>query len=311
MTCPMHRRGFLKATLGGAAAMSLAQWAPTGALAREKPASLTATRLADRVTLISGAGANVVAVSGKDEALLVDGGLERHSRDLLKRALQETGAKRVTTLINTHWHPEQTGSNERLGRTGARIIAHENTKLWLGYPNPVPLTESTYGPLPPRALPNDTTYDKGSLDLAGNAVEYGYLLQAHTDGDLYVKLPGANVLVAGGVVSSDGWPIIDYKTGGWIGGLVNGQRALLQVTDAETRIVPANGPVIDRAELEAQSKMYATIQDRLQKLLRKGLGPDEVLATHPTQDFKPEWGDPTNFVLLAFKSLWGHLAPDA
>ena len=38
-------------------------------------------------------------------------------------ALKETSAKRVSTLINTHWHPEQTGSNERLGKAGAKIIA--------------------------------------------------------------------------------------------------------------------------------------------------------------------------------------------
>jgi hypothetical protein len=57
--------------------------------------------------------------------------------------------------------------------------------------------------------------------------------------------------------------------------------------------------------------MYATIVDRLQKLLRKGMGPDEVLAAAPTQEFDAKWGDSTQFVTLAFKSMWGHLAPDA
>src|SRR5690349_15064086 len=134
------RRTFLQAALGSAAAASLAQWAPPPVFAREKATPLAATKLNDRVSVISGAGANVVAISGPDGALLVDGGLEARSSELLKLALQETGAKRVSTLINTHWHPEQTGSNERVGKTGARIIAHENTKLWLGYSNPVPLT---------------------------------------------------------------------------------------------------------------------------------------------------------------------------
>ena len=71
------------------------------------------------------------------------------------------------TLINTHWHPEQTGSNERLGKAGARIIAHENTKLWLGYANPVPGSEATYGPLPPKALPNATTFKSGEIEFGG------------------------------------------------------------------------------------------------------------------------------------------------
>jgi hypothetical protein len=57
--------------------------------------------------------------------------------------------------------------------------------------------------------------------------------------------------------------------------------------------------------------MYAAIYDRLQKLLRKGLGPEEVLAANPTKEFDARWGAPANFTTLAFKSLWGHMAPDA
>src|SRR5690349_16154373 len=120
-----ERRAFLQVALGSAAAASLAQWAPHPVFAREKATPLAATKLTDRVSVISGAGANVVAISGPDGALLVDGGLEARSSELLKLALKETGTKRVQTLVNTHWHPEQTGSNERLGKAGAKIFAHE------------------------------------------------------------------------------------------------------------------------------------------------------------------------------------------
>ena len=305
------RRGFIKATLGGAAAASLAQWAPLPALARDKATSLTPLKLNDRICVISGAGANVVAVTGPDGALLVDGGLEARSAELVKLALAQTSTKRVSTLINTHWHPEQTGSNLRLGKAGARIIAHENTKLWLGYANPLPTSPDVkYGPLPAKGLPNETTYDSGQIDF-GQKVEYHYLLQAHTDGDLYVFFPDANVLVAGGAVSSEGWPVIDYNTGGWLGGLVDGLRTLIKVSDAKTQIVPANGPVVTRADLEAQRDMYAAIFDRLGKLLRKGMSPAEAVAASPTKEFDAKWGEPTQFVTLAFKSLWGHFAPDA
>jgi glyoxylase-like metal-dependent hydrolase (beta-lactamase superfamily II) len=306
-----NRRAFLKATLGSAAVATLAQWAPHVAFARSKATPLAAMKLNDRVSVLSGAGANVVAISGPDGALLVDGGLEARSGELLKLALTQTSAKRVSTLVNTHWHPEQTGSNERLGKAGAKIIAHENTKLWLGYKNPVPLTETSYGPLPAKALPNETTFSSGKLEFGGQKVEYGYLLQAHTDGDLYVFLPDSNVLVTGGAVSNEGWPVIDYQSGGWLGGMVDGLRTLIKVGDANTQIVPANGPVLKRADLEAQRDMYAAIFDRLQKLLRKGMGPDEVIAANPTKEFDAKWGEPAPFVTLAFKSLWGHFAPDA
>ncbi len=311
MTDISHRRGFLKATLGTAAAATFTQFVPLAALARDSKPDLRTTRLDDRLVVISGAGANVVAMRAPEGALLVDGGVEARSGDLLKLAVKETDAKKVHTLINTHWHPEQTGSNERLGKDGARIIAHVNTKLWLGYANEVPWQDRKWGPLSPKGLPNDTTFADGAIEFGGEHIDYKYLLQAHTDGDLAVHFQESNVIAAGGVVSSDGWPVIDYKTGGWIGGLVDGLRDLIRLCDANTKVVPANGPVVGKADLEAQLKMYQTISQRMNQLLRKGMGPEEVLAAAPTKEFDAKWGEPTKFVTLAFKSLWGHMAPDA
>jgi glyoxylase-like metal-dependent hydrolase (beta-lactamase superfamily II) len=311
MTQNTHRRRFLKATLGTAAAASFTQFVPFAALARDSKTALTVTRLDDKLIVISGAGANVVAMGSPDGALLVDGGVEARSADLVKLALKETGAKKVHTLFNTHWHPEQTGSNERLGKAGARIIAHENTKLWLGYANDVPWQDEQWGPLSPKALPNDTTFKDGNIEFGGQHIEYRYLLQAHTDGDIAIQFKESNVIAAGGAVSSDGWPVIDYKTGGWLNGLVDGLRQLSRMADDNTRIVPANGPVVTKADLEAQVKMYQTISQRMNQLLRKGMGPEEVLAANVTKEFDEKWGEPTKFVTLAFKSLWGHMAPDA
>lgn len=311
MTDISHRRGFLKATLATAAAASFAQFAPLVALARQSEKQLTTTQLDDRLVVISGAGANVVAMKAPEGALLVDGGVEARSHELVKRALKETGTRKVHTLINTHWHPEQTGSNERLGKAGARIISHVNTQLWLGYANDVPWQDKKWGPLSKNGLPNDITYGDGAVEFGGEHIAYKYLLQAHTDGDLAVHFKESNVIAAGGVVSSDGWPVIDYKTGGWINGLVEGLRELIRMSDASTKIVPANGPVIGKADLEAQLKMYQTISQRMTQLLRKGMGPEEVLAAGVTREFDAQWGEPTKFVTLAFKSLWGHMAPDA
>lgn len=299
------RRAFVKAALGTTAALSLS--APS--LGRDKQ-SLQLMPLNDRLAVITGAGANVVAARGAEGLLLVDGGLAEHAAALHRLLLKELSAKRVHTLVNTHWHPEQTGANERLGKAGARIFAHENTRLWLGYANEVP-GGGTWGPLPAKALPNETTYGDGKLAFADEQLEYGYLLQAHTDGDLYVFFPQSDVLVAGGVVSGEGWPVIDYRTGGWIGGLVEGLKTLIARSGADTRIVPANGPLLTRADLETQQKMYATIFDRLGKLMRKGLGPDEAIETGPAREFEARWGDSRAFLHRAFRSMWGHFAPDA
>src|SRR5437773_2985554 len=75
--------------------------------------------------------ANVVAQTGADGVVLVDGGSAGGSDALMKAVSGLPGAGPVRTIFNTHWHPEQTGSNERLGKAGIPIIAHENTRLWL------------------------------------------------------------------------------------------------------------------------------------------------------------------------------------
>ena len=73
---------------------------------------------------------------------------------------------------------------------------------------------------------------------------------------------------------------------------MQGLRSLEGLVDDKTQIVPANGPIMGRADLQAQGKMYATILDRLTRLMRKGMGPEETLAAEPTKEFDARWGDP-------------------
>ena len=51
-------------------------------------------------------------------------------------------------------------------------------------------------------------------------IDYGYMPAAHTDGDIYVHFPKMNLLVAGGVVSAEEWPLLDHRNGAWLGGRV-------------------------------------------------------------------------------------------
>ncbi len=311
----LSRRLFVQRALQGAALASVsgaaASLISTPGFAKAAAPSIASTALGTNLSLISGAGGNVVVLGTKEGALLVDGGLAQHSAALLKEVFRQSGASKVSVLINTHWHPEQTGSNERIAKGGATVIAHENTKLWLSRPIKTTWLPKPFGPLPASARPSKTTYTNDTLSFGGEEIDYGYMLQAHTDGDLYVHFKNANVLATGGVVSADGWPTLDWETGGWIGGLVAGYDKLLKVANANTRIVPANGPLISRGDLEGHRKMYMTIYERLVACLNKGLGPDEVVASALAREYAAQWGDPNTFVDSGYRSLWGHFAPDA
>ena len=311
MTPLSSRRTFIRTAISGVAGMSLSKVLPSRAFAQADTGQITKTSLGDNLVKLTGAGANVVAMTGTGGVVMVDGGLAEHATALLQTVSGLPGGGRVHTLFNTCWFPEQTGSNLILGKAGAAIIAHENTRLWMTTDISRPWEKRTFLPVPKEARPNKTFYDKGTMTAGNERIEYGYMLQAHTDGDIYVYFSRSNVLAVGGVISGEGWPMIDWWTGGWVGGLVNGIETLLKVGNAETRIVPANGPVLTRADLQAQYEMYRTISTRLLALIRKGYSPDEAIAAQPTKEFNDKMGNPEMFVRLAFQSLWGQLTPDA
>jgi glyoxylase-like metal-dependent hydrolase (beta-lactamase superfamily II) len=306
------RRQLLKTAIGGAAGIVLG--GPllrlTDAHAQAGPASGGTQKLADDLFVVSvPREANVVAQTSSDGVLLVDGASVAGSDALMKALSGLPGGGHVHTLFNTHWHPEQTGLNERLGKTGTTIIAHENTRLWLTQNITWPWDGRQFKKLPKVAQLNKTFYDTGKL---ASGVRYGYLPDAaHTDGDLYVHFPSQNVLVVGDAVYGQGWPVVDYWTGGWIGGIAGGLQRLQTLADANTRIVPARGPILGLAEIKAQGEMYSTLYDRLSQLLNRGRGPSEAVAAGIAKEFETKMGNSDEFVRRAFESLWAYLSPDA
>lgn len=305
------RRQILKAAIGGAAGVVLG--APLLRLTDVQAQAVSdagTLQLSDDLFVLRIPGeTNVVAQTSADGVLLVDGGSAGGADALIKAISSLSKGGRIHTLFNTHWHPEQTGLNERLGKAGTTIIAHENTRLWLATDVTWPWDGKRFKRLPKVALPNKTFYETGKLD---SGVRYGYIPDAaHTDGDMYVHFPKQNVLAVGDAVSGQGWPVVDWPTGGWIGGIVGGLQRLQTLADADTRIVPGRGPVLNLADLKAQYEMYGTIYDRLAQLLNKGRGPSEAVAASPTKEFDDKMGNPDEFVRRAFESLWAYLSPDA
>lgn len=305
----------MKAAIGGAAGICLG--APVRSLAAAAAQAVAPVtndagtqRLSDDLFVVRIPGeANVVAQTGAGGVLLVDGGSARASDAVMKAVSGLPGGGPVHTIFNTHWHAEQTGSNEQLGKAGKTIIAHENTRLWLATDVTWSWNGQRFKRLPKIAQPNKTFYTTGKLD---SGAQYGYIPDAaHTDGDMYVYFPQENVLAVGDVVSGQGWPVVDWATGGWIGGIVGGLQRLQSLANEETRIVPGRGAVLGLKDIKAQYEMYGTIYGRLTQLLNKGRGPSEAVAAQPTKEFDAQMGNPDEFVRRAFESLWAYLSPDA
>jgi cyclase len=266
------------------------------------------THLAGHLSVVSAGRSNVVVVSGEGETVLVGGGDPVQARSLLRLIERETGRAVVPTLINTHWHSAHTGLNDLLGKRGAKIIAHENTKLWMEADVFVEWEGRAYSPRPKSALPNATTYDSGEITCGRERIRYVHLPQAHTDGDLYAFLPEANVLVTGDLLHVGRYPVIDYSTYGWIGGYLDATEALLKVANAQTRIVPGEGPVQTRGALEAQLALCKAVKARLIESFKLGNSLEEFIASTPTREFDASWGgDPVPFLTMSYQGAMGHL----
>jgi cyclase len=301
------RREILRAGVQLAVAAGLGAGA---AGARAAAAGIKATKLNSQMWLFDGAGCNVLAVNGADGSLLVDGGYAKNAKDLLKAAANATGSSRVAMLINTHWHPAQTGANEAAGAAGAQIIAHEVTRLYLARAVASVDYEGLYGPLAVAGRPTKTTRIADSVHIGSRNVQYGYLPAAHTNGDLYIHFPDDDILVAGGPVCSESWPLLDYRNGAWLGGLVKAHEKLASVVKPGTRVVPANGRLLTGSELRAQHQMFAAFHEKMVIFLNKGMDSGDCIAARPLKEYETQYGDPKDFIYGAFQSLNLAYSPD-
>ena len=281
------------------------------ALPRRTPAQTTtapppgATALSGRLSLLTSGRTNVLALTTPDGLLLVDGGAPELSESLMA-SLRTFAGGRVTTAFNTHWHAEHTGANEALRAAGATIVAHENTRLWMATPTWLP-AEDRYRPARPKpAHPTKTFYRDGSMTAGGERIDYGYLIEAHTSGDIYVFFRDSNVLAVGDVASPSRDPELDYLTGAWIGGRADALARLVDLSADDTRIVPGFGPVMTRAQLRVERDMMKTIYDRTVDRVREGDSASDMLDAGVLNGLPRTLSDPRRFLYDLQKGLWAH-----
>lgn len=290
------RRDVLKGALG-----VLATWTSSRVLsARQAPGGVR--RLTDAIAVVDGGGSNVLAFSTGEGFVLVDSGAPKSFARLMASLGEDA---RVGTLFNTHHHADQTGNNE-LFPTGTRVVAHKRTLEWMSADHWIQADGRYEKARPKAARPRETFLTTGSLKAGGEQIDYGHLPLAHTNGDIYVYFRTANILAVGDVSSPLRDPALDYVTGAWIGGRVDAMDVLLTLANEQTRIVPAYGPVLSRAEFKAERDMMEEVRSRLFDRVREGDGPKDMLERGALNGLARTWTDPYKFLYDAAKGLWAH-----
>jgi cyclase len=298
----VYRRDFIRT----AAAVAIPLWRSASLIDAQQPA-LGSRQLTDGLVVLDVGGSNVLCSTADVRGLvLVDSGARQSASQLTAGIQAVRRDAQVRIVFNTHYHADQTGNNETVAAAGAQIIAHAHTRQWMSTDYWVPAENRYEKARPKAAWPTETFRSTGSLKAGTEQIEYGHLLLAHSDGDIYVFFRDSNVLAVGDVASPVRDPALDYFTGAWIGGRVDAMDAILSLSNEQTRIVPGSGPVMTRAEFKAERDMLEEVRSRVWTRTLKGDSPAEMLQNGVLNGLPRAWKDPQKFLYDAAQGMFAH-----
>jgi glyoxylase-like metal-dependent hydrolase (beta-lactamase superfamily II) len=281
------------------AAITVAQMRAAGATAK-----INVSHLRGGVNVLMGSGGNILVTSGSDGKLAVDSGYAT-SQAQIETALSTISAEPLRHLINTHWHYDHTDGNEWMHKAGAEIIAQANTRIRMSFQQVIPAFDAVLPPSPAGALPTSVFDKSETVHLNGSGIRLQRYTPAHTDTDISVFFPEANVLHTGDTWFNGYYPFIDYDSGGSIRGLLIAATENLSLADEQTILVPGHGEVGSRRDFAEFREMLLSIHDKVAKRKKSGMPLTAVLASKPTSNFDAKWGGgfitPELFVGLVYR----------
>ncbi len=266
---------------------------------------LETTRLADSVAVISGGGGNIGVLTGPDGVLLIDTQMGEFE-DKIRAAVTALSDQPVRFIINTHWHFDHTGCNACFDSDSPVIIGSDGTRERMTSAQDFPLLGLRSDAAAEEALPKISVSDMVTLNFNGEEIELIHIEGGHAGHDLVVHLKGSNVIHAGDLYWSQGYPYIGTPHGGSLDGMIGATDRMLSMADSETRIIPGHGAVTDRAGLETFRDLLVAVRDRISGQIADGLSLEEILASHPTAetDENRKMGMPPDlFVRIVYRDI--------
>ncbi|MBK8059929.1 MAG: MBL fold metallo-hydrolase [Gemmatimonadetes bacterium] len=256
---------------------------------------------------------NVLVLASDTGLLLVDA--QSHQRvsaldRALARLLGGRSPHRVRAVVNTHYHGDHTEGNAFFRQLGATVIAHRKAAMQAAKDTTIADWDNWHRtPLAPAAMPTQLVDDSAAFDFGGQRVVLVHAPRAHTDGDLLVWLPRANVLHIGDILEVGAPPFIDWWAGGSLRGMVATIDRLLPMVNDRTIIVPGHGAVATRAELQRYRAMLLAVEARVSASVGRGASLPQVLAERPAREWEASMGGERragHFVRLVYYGVAHH-----
>jgi glyoxylase-like metal-dependent hydrolase (beta-lactamase superfamily II) len=254
---------------------------------------------------------NVTVVAGDAGLLVLDtqasAALAREMVDDLRRL----SALPVLWAVNSHAHFDHTFGNGVLRDAGATLVCHEGAAEILPVSGPALRAEAAAEDDPRWAevaatdvvVPEQTFSSALVLDLGDRPVELVHPGRGHTAGDLVLRVPDADVVLAGDLVEESeqrGTVVPGFGDDCYPMEWPLTLDVVLGLSTAATVVVPGHGAVVDREFVEDQRNQIGIVAETVRDLATRGIPVDDALAS-------AEWPYPrdalTNAVRRAYEQL--------
>lgn len=259
------------------------------------------SNVAGSVYMLEGQGGNIGVLVGNDGIIMIDDQFAPLS-EKIKNAIETLSDKPIRFIINTHFHFDHTGGNEKFG-TGGVIVAHENVRKRLSADQFIGANRSEQKSLGYDGLPKITFAESITFNMNGETIDVYHVKNAHTDGDAIIYFKASNVVHTGDVFVRYGLPFIDETNGGSIDGMIDAINNLIKSVDDKTKIIPGHGAIAEKKDLVEYVNMLQTIWDRVSDGIKKNKTIEEIIASDPAKEYKGSTNGKADFVKMVYYAI--------
>ena len=236
-------------------------------------------KVGENLYKIFGGGGNTTVYVGEDGVVLVDTKMPGNGEAILAEIRKVTDLP-VTTIINTHAHPDHLGSNDALKASAPTVdvVMHANAAKAAGS-----------GPFANDATVPDFTYEtKATLGKGKDRVDLYYFGPGHTNGDSFVVFPSEKAMVAGDIMAWNMAPLIDSGSGGSMVAIADTlEKAVAGIPDVDI-VIEGHGDANTWEGFKHYSAFMRALLTASKKAFDAGLTPGHAVAE---LEKDPQWAD--------------------
>jgi len=283
--------------------------------------------------MIAGAGGNIGVQIGSDGVVVSGAGSGAATPQVLD-AIKKLTPLPIRYVIDVNADPDFVGGNEKIAKAGftiftnalgnagvagtmtnggaASILAHESVLRKMSARN----AKIAY---PGEAWPNEAfLQNRKALRMNDEGIEVLYQPAAHSDADSFVLFRGSDVVVAGDIMDTTRFPVIDLANGGSIQGEIDALNRLIDLTiaptpyiykDVGTYVIPGHGRLCEQMEVVDYRDMVVLIRDVVADMIKDGKTLAQIQEARPALPYETRYGSTSGpwttnaFIEAVYKSL--------